>query len=67
MKEQILKLKEKIERYFEETEGLVITNIEVIGNTATLDFFESCGGGFASVGDFTIEGDELIKLAERVN
>lgn len=62
-----------VEKMYKEEEGLTITNCAVLeGINITncgvldateyeLDFFESCGGGFSSVGSFTIPMEELHK------
>lgn len=64
MKDKLIELRKDIEKYYREIEGLDITNMEILEDgKVRLDYVESSGGGFSSVGDFDVEFDELVEKA----
>lgn len=64
MENKLIEIKKDVEKYYREIEGLDITNMEILKNgKIRLDYLESSGGGFSSVGDFDMELDELVELA----
>lgn len=64
MENKLIEIKKDVEKYYREIEGLDITNMEILKDgKIRLDFIEFCGGGFSSVGDFDMEFDKLVELA----